>query len=166
MHFRGVLAANGATKRQPNMSDFAILSVLMKLESYEVGFPAYPWLDTFRPFAGWKPNGSSLGWWSAYNGVKHNRDTEFDRATLLHAFEAVTACVVLLAAQFGVAAALASGDLARNFDITAPAEWAPSESYCGLLTESDGKWVPVHHPELVKIVEPRKRKEMKGAIRG
>ena len=162
MHFRGVLAANGATKRQPNMSDFAILSVLMKLESYEVGFPAYPWLDALRPFAGWKPNGSSLRWWSAYNGVKHNRGTEFERATLLHAFEAVTACVVLLAAQFGIAAAFAIGDLGRNFDITAAPEWAPSQSYCGLLAESAGEWVPVHHPELVKMVEPRKRKKMNG----
>lgn len=156
MHFRGVLAANGATKRQPNMNDYAVLGTLMKLEDYGIAFPAYPWLEPIRPFAGWKP-GTGLRWWSAYNGVKHDRDTEFDRATLLHAFEAVTACVVLLAAQFGGAEALAFGDLARSFDITAAPEWPVGQSYCGFLSESGGEWVAVHHPELVKIVEPPRR---------
>lgn len=43
-----------------------------------------------------------LPWYSAYNAVKDSRGTEFKKATLLHAFQSVSACVIMIYAQYGM----------------------------------------------------------------
>jgi hypothetical protein len=65
------------------------LKAAMRLDEYGVEFPSYPRLPPISPFAGWgssdKPT-QALAWYDAYNAVKHNREAEFERATLGHAF--------------------------------------------------------------------------------
>lgn len=103
-HWRGVLVANGQQKGTFNTKDYVMLAKTMKLDDYAITFPAYPWLDAIAPFKGWDSNAptASLKWYDAYNAVKHNRENEFQRATLRHVFEAVTACFILMTAQFGI----------------------------------------------------------------
>ena len=103
MHWRGILIANGQAARQFKSFDYVKLVDPLKLQDYAITFRDFPELPPVRPFADWSkicPT-RSLQWYDAYNAVKHNREGEFDRGTLCLAFEAVSACIVLLTAQFG-----------------------------------------------------------------
>jgi len=103
-HWRGILVANEYIRRSYSTNDYVLLLSAMKLDQYTVSFPSFPWLNPIRPFGMWstsKPT-ASLEWYDAYNAVKHNREGEFDRATLENAFEAIAACAVMLVAQFGL----------------------------------------------------------------
>lgn len=107
MHWRGVLVANGVTRDKNHFrtKDYVLLAAALRLNEYEVTFPDYPWLAPFSPFKDWGLMGAptqEIRWFDAYNKVKHNREHEFARATLGHAFEAVAACAVMLVAQFGL----------------------------------------------------------------
>ena len=66
----------------------------------------------------------------ALPAAKHNRETEFKRATLGHAFDAVTACAIMMAAQLGLPAGLGQRSEAQAFFrfSTVPA-WPLSEVY-------------------------------------
>lgn len=147
MHCRGVLLANGARDRRFRLEDYMVLQNVMKLPEYRVRFPAFPWLDPIQPFTGWT-KAQAPGWWSAYNGVKHNREREFQRATLGHAFEAVTACIILIYAQFGGAGGFGiEASLSNFFDLCEKPDWSIGECYCGLSDETD-RWTPQSHPIL------------------
>ena len=94
----GVLVANGVKGGGDKCDrfttgDYVVLNDAMRLHEYTADFPNYPWLAPIRPFAGWGRTGGGFGleWYDAYNAVKHNREAEFKRATLSHAFDAVTA---------------------------------------------------------------------------
>lgn len=103
-HWRGVLLANGCERDRFTTHDYVKLAKPMRLGDYGIRLPYYPGLDPFRPFNGWaegsKPS-QGLRWYDAYNKVKHDRDGEFHRAKLVHVFDAVVACAVMLIAQFG-----------------------------------------------------------------
>jgi hypothetical protein len=143
MHWRGVLTANGSSATQFNTNEYAKLLEPMKLLDYGVLFHDFPDLPPVLPFQGWtkaEPT-KSLRWYAAYNGVKHNREAEFHRGTLRHAFEAVSACIALLVAQFGPAAL--SAELSGFVAVTVP-HWPVGEMYLPRVTEAD--WTPVNHP--------------------
>lgn len=103
--WKGVLAANG--KAGKNTGTYISLLKPMRLDEFGVSFPLFPWLPERFPFRGWShvDTTKSLPWYNAYNGVKHNREMEFNRATLQHAMDAVCANLVMLVAQYGVTAA-------------------------------------------------------------
>jgi hypothetical protein len=101
-HWKGVLAANGVKGR--NSKDYVKLSEPLKLRGYAVELPFYPWLEPIRPFADWTPSCTltkDLGWYDAYQAVKHDRENQFNRATLANALQSVCGCAVMLFAQFG-----------------------------------------------------------------
>ena len=102
----------------------------MKLDSYAVHLPLYPWLGTVRPFSGWEASRptQTLSWYSNYNSVKHDREENFHQATLLAAVQAVCAMAVMNYAQFGL---YADNRAIRGFFrlVEAPS-WEPSETYC------------------------------------
>jgi hypothetical protein len=102
-HCRGVLVANKVPERPFNTKDYVLLKEAMRLNEYAVSFSTYPWLAPIKPFESWSSASptKTLPWYSAYNAVKHNREMKFSEATLRHAFEAVAACAVMIAAQFG-----------------------------------------------------------------
>jgi hypothetical protein len=126
-HWRGVLIANGATKERYDTRDYVALQEAMRLGEYAVAFPNYPWLEPHRPYNGWGSTGrptQELVWYDAYNAVKHNREAEFARATLRYAFEAISACVVMMAAQFGLPAGLGHrSELQSFFQLSAVPVW-------------------------------------------
>jgi hypothetical protein len=125
-----VLKANG-TEGQ-NIKDYVKLSHPLKLPAYRIELPYYPWLPPVKPFDGWRPGDSttSLPWYSAYNKVKHHRETAFSQATLEHAFQALAGCFVMLCAEYGSDFAL-KGEAAKRafFRVVAEPTWDPSELY-------------------------------------
>ena len=67
---------------------------------------------------------------ATYNGVKHDRDSNFHKASLDNAFDALTAFFIMLCAQYGWDFALTGDAAARAFFClkTSP-QWSPSEYY-------------------------------------
>lgn len=131
-HCKKILSENGKEKKYQTTEDYVALAGPMRLSEYVVSFSYYPWLEPVKPFEHWTKNKAtqSLEWYSAYNLVKHDRGKEFQHASLLHAFEAITACFVLLCAQHGWDFAMRGeqGDRAFLKLIGAPT-WPVGEAY-------------------------------------
>jgi hypothetical protein len=144
-HWRGVLKANGIQKEQFNTKDYVRLSPVMKLHEYAVSFPGYPWLKPIQPYSGWHNSSNptqDLKWYHSYNAVKHDREMEFEKATLRHAFEAISACVVMLVAQFGALdGSYRSAEPLSFFHISALPTWSPADVY---IPPYGGEWTAVN----------------------
>ena len=154
-HWRTVLVANGLKGHGTNEDRFTThqyvnLRPAMRLDEYAVEFPSYPWLPPITPFAGWgssdKPT-QDLAWYDAYNAVKHKREAEFERATLGHAFQAVTACAIMMAAQLGLPHGLGQRtELQAFFHFSVTPAWPLSEVYTYPYGEGSGNWTAVPFP--------------------
>lgn len=159
-HWRGVLIANGAAKGQFSTAQYVVLAEVLKLRDYAVRFPAFPDLQPIRPFEIWGQGAAptqDLPWYAAYNAAKHDREDQFPRATLHHAFEAVSACAVMLYAQFGRNGLGHQTDLSAFFHLVEKPEFPFNEHYA-FAPRVDGQsseWTPVDHPVLAKV-KPRK----------
>jgi hypothetical protein len=126
--WKAILGAHHA--RAENTTHYVKLCKAMKLAEYAVEFPYYPWMPERRPFAGWQQGTIDLPWYGAYNGVKHNRDSNFPQASLDNAFEALSAFFIMLCAQYGWDFALTGDAAARAFfRLKAGPQWSPSEYY-------------------------------------
>lgn len=104
---RGVLAlsdpAISADSRLTTKDYYKLCDVLF-LREYSFELRHYPMLPKVRPFLSWdeaKPT-KSLGWYDAYNAVKHDRTNSLHRATLKHCIEAVAAATAVYCAQFSI----------------------------------------------------------------
>ncbi|HTV67607.1 MAG TPA: hypothetical protein VMF90_03625 [Rhizobiaceae bacterium] len=152
-HWRGVLVANGKQGDRFTTLDYVLLKDAMHLDEYAVTFPNYPWLPSVKPFAGWGSTGAptqELKWYDAYNAVKHNRETEFARATLGHAFDAVSACAIMLAAQFGLSDGLGERSEVRDFFAISAPRWPWSEVYISPYGRGSEGWNAVPYPFRIK----------------
>ena len=145
MHWRGILVANGSQIQRLNSNEYVKLVGPLKLPDYAITFYDFPDLQPIQPFAGWSKADptESLGWYDAYHGVKHNREGEFERGTLGHAFEAVSGCVALLVAQFGLTAL--NAELSSMVALKLPS-WPIEEMY--LPNVLSAAPTPVNHPSL------------------
>jgi hypothetical protein len=134
-HWRGVLDANATPggSRKFTTNDYVKLSIPMKLSEYSVRFPFYPWLPPLRPFQNWGVGDAptrEIDWYAAYNEVKHDRQARFSRATLANAFNAVTACAVMMWAQFGNGGYFGEhAELRYFFKLETPPTWTPADAY-------------------------------------
>jgi hypothetical protein len=150
-HWKGVLRLNG--RKANSTKQYHALHEPLKLCDYQIRFSRYHWLGPFSPFQGW-PNfespTASLSWYSAYNGVKHDREREFRRASLEQVFNAVAACAVMLVAQFGWRGLgyideMQKGMLSEFTFIEMP-KWTAAEQYIDYLGDdiSEDQAVPYH----------------------
>lgn len=103
---RGVLVANNMkpqNKKVFTTTDYVKVLPHLRLAEYEVAIPSRPHLPACVPFEGWSASNptQSLEWYSAYNEVKHDRETKFRLASLQNAISAVAACHIIHAAQYG-----------------------------------------------------------------
>jgi hypothetical protein len=88
--------------RKENIQEYgeAIVGAYPDLPTVEVQVPRY--MLTLKPWRSWRKldpeNGKpvSPGWWTGYNKVKHNRDTEFHRANLKNTLGAVAGLFVMV----------------------------------------------------------------------
>ncbi|MCW5676190.1 MAG: hypothetical protein KIT15_16560 [Xanthobacteraceae bacterium] len=128
--WKGVLLAN--RQRAENTKDYFKLLSALKLDEYEVSVSYFPWLKSFKPFSGWAINHptKSLPWYDAYNAIKHNRENEFKNATLANAFSALTACAVMMYAQFGTHGYQRRDSIDTFFKLKSFPKWHFSEAYC------------------------------------
>ena len=97
-----VLHANGFQKDRLTTNDYVKLCGPMLLSDFTILSSQFPIIEPFRPFSGWddaQPT-ESLPWYSAYNSTKHDRERNFQHATLEHAIHAVGAVLVMIHAQF------------------------------------------------------------------
>lgn len=109
-NMKGILVANGYKKGKEKYfckSDYLKLEKTHHLPEYEVLIPN--WSGELRkriPFANWKgktegdSDTTKMGWYDAYNTVKHNRQNEFNKASLENAIDAYCGLLVLLTSQF------------------------------------------------------------------
>lgn len=147
-HWRGVLLSNGAVKGNQRLStnDYVKLATAMKLPEFSVSFPFYPWLSVITPFEKWGSTGSpteEIEWYGAYNEVKHDRESNFQKATLANAFHAVTACAVMMWAQFGHSNYFGQhSELRAFFQLAKSPKWNPSEVYTFPYGEMHSDWSP------------------------
>jgi hypothetical protein len=145
-----VLVANGVQQSRLTTADYVKLAPLMRLWEYTIAFPQYPWLKAVRPFAGWqepKNPTKDLPWFDAYNAVKHDRERNFNQATLHHVFDAVSANAVMLVAQFGLGFAFRMAPvIATPTDVDEYAQWQPEEVYVHPEHGDQGwVWKPVNY---------------------
>jgi hypothetical protein len=144
-HWKNILKAN--CKRGQNTEDYSRLSEPMKLGEYRVELSYYPWISPILPFENWvrsKTASKHLGWYAAYNNVKHDRENQFSEATLRNAVHAVAGCFVMLCAQYGWDFALRGDEPFRAFfRLTKAPKWGPSEIY---VFPFGGTLEPVPYP--------------------
>lgn len=146
-HWRGVLVANGARKERFTTREYVALREIMRLDEYAIRFPNYPWLEPVKPYEGWGSTGKptqDLGWYDAYNAVKHDRERQFERATLRRVFEAVSACVIIVAAQFGFEFSRHT-DMESFFLFCEFPKWLPSDVYIHPYAGVSCDWSPVNY---------------------
>jgi len=144
MHWRGILRENGQPKAGKT-AHYVALADPMRLRDYIVHFHPCPDIAPVTPFVAWdaaEPS-QSLPWYDAYNGVKHNREFEFEKATIGHAFCAIAGCAVMLVAQFGDDAL--TPELSSFLSVEPPA-WPIGEMY--LYPQDGTDWERVPHPDL------------------
>jgi hypothetical protein len=96
-----------------NLNDYAniILPTHPKLSDLEIIVPRYGL--TLDPWSSWTL-AKAPSWWTAYNGVKHQRDTDFPKANLINALNAVAglfALIVFCEAGTWPESILANGDV-------------------------------------------------------
>jgi hypothetical protein len=149
-HWRGVLVANNLIKDQYRTADYVKLQAAMRLGDYALTFPSFPWLMPVRPFKDWGTTGrptQELAWYAAYNAVKHNREYEFERATLRNVFDALSACAIMMIAQFGSTFGLGrNSELATFFNVYSFPHWSLSDVYLSDFGESKSADLEVNYP--------------------
>ncbi|MDB5576428.1 MAG: hypothetical protein JWR80_1604 [Bradyrhizobium sp.] len=145
MHWRGVLRANGMLRDRYSTNDYVAIATPLRLGDYAIAFDRFPELQEVRPFAGWDPAAptASLAWYAAYNAIKHDREQAFAHATLGHAFAAISACTILLVAQFGETAL--GTELRGTYDVRVP-DWPLPSRY--VMPQDQQGWAARPHPDL------------------
>jgi hypothetical protein len=101
---KGILKAN--QYQQPGRfttNDYVKLLGPLRLSEYSLRLVRHRDYGDFNPFGGWDAASptQSLPWYAAYNATKHDRELDFDKATLEHAISATGALRVLMLAQYG-----------------------------------------------------------------
>jgi hypothetical protein len=126
-----VLRLNKYPCDRPTRKDYKKLGKAMRLYDYTVQLRHYRDLEPLAPFHGWNGSrhDSPLPWYDDYNAVKHDRAGSFKRATLATALEAVAACWVMIAAQYGYRALREFSDLNDRFQIKLMPRWTLAECY-------------------------------------
>ena len=137
--WKGILRANGYEKGRLNTADYVKLNVPMGLEHWGVTLESYPEFGEWKPFASWDPARptQSLGWYAAYNAVKHDREDKLELATLENVLAACAALTVMAHAQFGPWTSLYAIPRMTTFRISTHVQWEPHELYFG-----EGPWTP------------------------
>jgi hypothetical protein len=146
-----VLQANGYPGHRWTTQDYVKLRNPMHLADYELRLTFYPRVPPISPFDTWSDSQptQSLPWYEAYNQTKHDRESHFPAATLMHAIEAVCGAVAVFYAQFGwmepnaVQFSLVSISNLPAFPIEEYFLWERRDP---VLHSSQVIWTPVHYP--------------------
>ncbi len=105
-NWRAVLEDNLAPekyKKRYSTNDYIMIKEPLNLERWSVALTDYTDLGEFAPFKTWSSADptASLPWYNSYNAIKHHREAEFTKATLLNLLNAMGALYIMSAAQWG-----------------------------------------------------------------
>jgi hypothetical protein len=139
--FRQFLEENkyGWKPENHGTKDYVTCRDIFRLNEYAVELEFYPDLGPFKPFHGWDDSKStqSLDWYAAYNGVKHNRGLNFERASLKQLIESLAAIHILLECQYGSDIVT---DFKSVFKTTARPEWGLNYLFAPLFADRKMIW--------------------------
>ena len=129
--WKAVLRLNKYGRDKPTRTDYQKLGRPMRLSEFTVILQHYRDFEPLVPFAGWDviQANAPLPWYDDYNAVKHDRAGSFERATLATALNAIAACWVMIAAQYGYRALRELSDLQDKMRIWYAPRWRLAECY-------------------------------------
>ena len=131
---KGILRANEYSNgggNNWNTKDYVKLEPALRLADYSLSLARYPWIDPITPFKNWTANAptQSLGWYDAYNAVKHDREKSFAQASLTNAIQSVTAVVAICLAEFGIDFLRQSSLLRDIFAVRERPSWSIGDTH-------------------------------------
>lgn len=162
LNCRQVLLANGINKKDKHytMKDYKKLEKMSKLSQYKFEFPnwrikenedviirakkivPFDWIA--EDYKGQNIYDDNLNWYQKYNKVKHDRETNFEFASLENCFCAIAGVLAILYSQFGIHCVETYGtsgiyinkcgeepvfDANVIFDITEKPKWDDEDKY-------------------------------------
>jgi hypothetical protein len=97
-----ILESNRYSKSKDlNITDYFKINQSSKLEEYSISLTVWsPQKKMMTPFKTWASGKASLPWYKSYNRVKHDRNKQFEDASLENVLHAVAAVYVILFSQF------------------------------------------------------------------
>lgn len=128
--FRKVLRDNSGWSGPEDMRTFSKLGRLMRLQDFALELVSYRWLGVQGPFSEWATTPEEpIGWFQAYNQLKHDKARRFGAASLRHALLAAAGYYALSFAVFG--GRLFPGFLSDTFffHFTATPKWDVTDRY-------------------------------------
>ena len=91
-----VSAGSPKNPKYMDVNDYKTLEPVLQLESVKIGLVFWrPQTVAVQPYKDWSAATPPLSWYSAYNSVKHNRNSQFEQATLENVRLAVAAVFAL-----------------------------------------------------------------------
>lgn len=158
-NFVAILKENGYNKAGDwNMCDYIKVNDTHRLSAYEVKLPVWNGNENIRkPFEAWNTD-SRLPWWNAYNKAKHNRHTEFEKATFGNLTNGICALIALLSAQFedndfaptDMGRSIGGGPqdgmkstIGSYFRVKYPENWSEEEKYGFLWSDIENGKTPI-----------------------
>jgi hypothetical protein len=134
--WKSTLVANGASPQCGKADrwttvDYVRLLGPMRLAEWSVSLSSHPDYGPIAPFAGWDSAAAttSLPWYDAYNGVKHDREKKLPLATFGSAVNATAAAFVMTLAQFGDRHLADDHFHADEFKVDVAPKWDLVETY-------------------------------------
>ena len=143
-HWKAILRENNQLPSRASTRDYVKLLTPLKLDEYSISLPLYPGIPVISPFSKWNNTNptQSLDWYDAYNKTKHDRETDFNQATLLNTITAITACAIMVLAQFGKRNSW-DDYLGEFFQLHQIPKWLPEEMY---MRTSNQKFSSINYP--------------------
>lgn len=129
--WRAILMENNALPERPTTGDYVKMAQPMRLKEYAIEWIDFPWLEQWKPFAGWDPARptQSISWYDGYNKLKHDAYGQLVRANLKSMLEAVSALAIMFVAQFGMSWFQRSGSLENILLFSQTPSWSIGEAY-------------------------------------
>ncbi len=148
--WQGVLRANSYRSRGSffTTKDYVKLEPAFRLRDYAVEFIQLPWCEPVIPFSGWEEGAptQSLGWYDAYNKVKHDRGANFPLASIRHAMQALAAVYVIIGAQFGFHELRYMRDFRDLYRLESIPEWTIGDTHGWTGSRSPSAGEPINYP--------------------
>ena len=151
--WKSILKTNGLTQDRWTTTDYVKLLKPLRLAEWSVRLSSHPDYPTITPFQSWNEIAptKSLGWYDAYNSVKHDRENGMQQATFANVIHAMAAVYIMTVSQFGTSHVNDSTPFHPDeFRIASMPSWELDELYICPLRDREKwlgheKWTPMKY---------------------